>query len=63
MTEENAQAKIGDTLYASAATAAEALKDDETLTLLKDITGEGAGDDAFWKSRPEMLSSTSMDTV
>ena len=47
LTEENAQAKIGDTLYASAATAAEALKDDETLTLLKDITGEGAGDDGL----------------
>lgn len=47
LTEENAQAKIGDTLYASAATAAEALKDNETLTLLKDITGEGAGDDGL----------------
>ena len=45
--EANAAAKIGDTLYASAATAAEALKDGETLTLLKDITGEGAGDDGL----------------
>ena len=39
LTEEKAEAKIGNTLYASASAAAEALQEGETLVLLKDITG------------------------
>ena len=44
-TEDKAEAKIGETLYASAIAAAEALKDNETLTLLKDISGNSSGRD------------------
>ena len=47
LTEENAQAKIGSTLYASAATAAKALKENETLTLLKDITVEAGRNGSY----------------
>lgn len=42
LTEEKAEAKIDEVLYASASVAAKALKENETLTLLKDINGESS---------------------
>lgn len=42
LTEEKAEAKIDEVLYASASVAAKALKEKETLTLLKDINGESS---------------------
>lgn len=42
LTEENAAAKIGTTLYASAVSAASALQDNETLVLLSDVTGDSS---------------------
>lgn len=42
LTEEKAEAKIDKVLYASASVAAKALKEKETLTLLKDINGESS---------------------
>lgn len=42
LTEEKAEAKIDEVLYASASVAAKALKENETLTLLKDIKGESS---------------------
>ena len=38
--QSKAEAKIGEYFYASAAAAAKALQDNETLTLLKDVTGD-----------------------
>ena len=40
LTDDKAEAKIGDTLYASAITAATAMQEGETLVLLKNITGD-----------------------